>query len=70
MPSTPPEEQPGKFSLSRILERKIRKQASWMFFETMVIVASGVLSWHTIAVFTLSGSGTCLDFGARVFYRF
>lgn len=37
VPSTPSDEQPGKFSLSRILEGKIRKQAAGMFFETMVI---------------------------------
>ncbi|KAJ1259582.1 hypothetical protein BS78_10G167200 [Paspalum vaginatum] len=36
-PSTPSEEQPGKFSLSRILEGKLRKQAARLFFETMVL---------------------------------
>ncbi|KAF8654912.1 hypothetical protein HU200_061341 [Digitaria exilis] len=37
VPSTPSDEQPGKFSLSRILEGKVRKQAARMFFETMVL---------------------------------
>ncbi|WVZ94162.1 hypothetical protein U9M48_040090 [Paspalum notatum var. saurae] len=36
-PSTPSEEQPGKISLSRILEGKLRKQAARLFFETMVL---------------------------------
>ncbi|WVZ94131.1 hypothetical protein U9M48_040064 [Paspalum notatum var. saurae] len=36
-PSTPSEEQPGKFSLSRILEGKLRKQAARLFFEAMVL---------------------------------
>ncbi|KAF8701308.1 hypothetical protein HU200_033637 [Digitaria exilis] len=38
VPSTPSDEQTGKFSLSRILEGKVRKQAARMFFETMVIL--------------------------------
>ncbi|PVH36556.1 hypothetical protein PAHAL_6G100800 [Panicum hallii] len=37
VPSTSSDEQPGKFSLSRILEGKVRKQAARMFFETMVL---------------------------------
>ena len=37
VPSAPSDEQPGKFSLTRILEGKVRKQAARMFFETMVI---------------------------------
>nr|CAB3482624.1 unnamed protein product [Digitaria exilis] len=37
VPSTPSDEQTGKFSLSRILEGKVRKQAARMFFETMVL---------------------------------
>ncbi|KAG2636384.1 hypothetical protein PVAP13_2NG465800 [Panicum virgatum] len=37
VPSTPSDEQPGKFSLARILEGKVRKQAARMFFETMVL---------------------------------
>ena len=41
MPSTPSDEQPGKFSLTRILEGKVRKQAARMFFETMVIFRFG-----------------------------
>ncbi|CAO2201240.1 unnamed protein product [Urochloa humidicola] len=36
-PSTRSDEQPGKLSLSRILEGKVKKQAARMFFETMVL---------------------------------
>ncbi|XP_062191089.1 sister chromatid cohesion 1 protein 3-like isoform X2 [Phragmites australis] len=37
MPSTSSDEQPGKFSLDRILEGRTRKQAARMFFETTVL---------------------------------
>lgn len=36
VPSPSSDEQPGKFSLNRILEGKARKQAARMFFETTV----------------------------------
>lgn len=37
MPSTTSDDQPGKFSLNRILEGRARKQAARMFFETLVL---------------------------------
>ncbi|CAO2189046.1 unnamed protein product [Urochloa humidicola] len=37
VPSTSSDEQPGKFSLNKILEGKARKQAARMFFETTVL---------------------------------
>ncbi|CAL4997880.1 unnamed protein product [Urochloa decumbens] len=37
VPSSPSDEQPGKFSLNKILEGKARKQAARMFFETTVL---------------------------------
>lgn len=36
VPSTSSDDQPGKFTLNRILEGKARKQAARMFFETTV----------------------------------
>jgi hypothetical protein len=50
-PSTTSDEHPGKFSLSKILEGKVRKQAARMFFETMVIFE--IISVHFFAIFIL-----------------
>ena len=51
MPSPSSDEQPGKFSLNRILEGKARKQAARMFFETTVTFRTAdVLIGYAIAI--------------------
>jgi len=51
VPSPSSDEQPGKFSLNRILEGKARKQAARMFFETTVIFRTAdVLIGYAIAI--------------------
>jgi len=51
VPSPSSDEQPGKFSLNRILEGKARKQAARMFFETTVTFRTAdVLIGYAIAI--------------------
>jgi len=55
VPSPSSDEQPGKFSLNRILEGKARKQAARMFFETTVTfrTAAGLIR-YAITIFTFT----------------
>ncbi|PUZ50854.1 hypothetical protein GQ55_6G098300 [Panicum hallii var. hallii] len=46
VPSPSSDEQPGKFSLNRILEGKARRQAARMFFETTVLKSYDYIGVH------------------------